>query len=72
MSIKYDDIAAARELILSEIKASFPGIPLSVDHYILVEHRLQTLIDAGLLEGTDAEVTSSKLTAEIERKKDEI
>lgn len=49
MTINYDDIASARKLLLDDIKAEFQGVPLSVDHYILAEHRLQTLIQSELV-----------------------
>ena len=61
MTTNYDDIVAARKLIIDDIKAEFVGVPLSVDHYILAEHRLQTLITAELV----GDATNIKIKAGI-------
>lgn len=45
----FDTLQAARRQIIEDIKADFQGVPLSVEHYILAEHRLQSMISAGLL-----------------------
>lgn len=65
MNIEYDEVAAARELILDDIRATFQGVPLSVEHYILAEYRLQTLISAELVGAP----TNVKIANEIESKK---
>lgn len=69
MSINYDDISVARGLIISEIQSAFPGVPLSVEHYILAEHRLQSLILSGLLNFEEADETNVKISESIEERK---
>lgn len=47
MSIKnYDNLRKMRELIIQEIAAQFGGL-ITLEHYILAEHRLQSAIVAG-------------------------
>lgn len=56
MKIPYDKIRKLRELILEETKNQF-GAVLNVDHHILVEHRLQSALLAGL---DDVDVSKEK------------
>lgn len=67
MIINYDVLKATRELLLDDIRSEFPGVPLSTDHYILAEHRLQTLLQAELIDG----LTVNKISSEVENKKNE-
>lgn len=46
--IRYKDLQELRAKIIAEIQVEL-GIMLSVNHYILAEHRVQTAIQAGLL-----------------------
>ena len=66
MIINFEDIVDARLSIINDIKAEFQGVPLSPEHYILAEHRLQTLLSAGLI-GTETD-TVQKLNSGIAAK----
>ena len=49
VTIKYSDLVSAREQFKRELIEEINGLPLTVDHYRLIEDRMQTAILAGCL-----------------------
>lgn len=48
----YRDISELRKSIIEEMKAEFPGLPLTIEHYRLAEVRLQTALGVSIQEMT--------------------
>lgn len=51
LDLKYRQVQVLRELLIDEMASQIPH--LTVDHLILVEHRLQTLMMAGVIDFDD-------------------
>jgi hemoglobin-like flavoprotein len=59
--MEYAPLQRLRRALLEEVKEEFNGLPLTVEHYQLVETRLQTALSLSLGEAAD------KVEAQVEK-----